>query len=175
MSDLSIPLRSTPRQSPSGPEVEVPQAPQISSPKSLRHPAVAPSTPRHGLRVYDDSMPASLQPQTPQHLPESRHQSRFHPAYTAPVSRMVGNPDTLRSARSVQTSRHDARSDSPRGILTPGFEGLYGGQENADDDQLFDRAARRLWALVSSRRDGRSMSQTPERELSFGDDRGDHH
>jgi hypothetical protein len=51
----------------------------------------------------------------------------------------------------------------------PGFQGLYGGQENIDDDVMFDRASQRLWALSSARRHGQSMSNTPEREPSFAD------
>lgn len=180
MLDLPIRHRSryrarTPREPLSRPESEGSCSRELNLPKSLRPPAATPSTPRHGLRVYNDSIPASLQPQTPQHLRESRHQSRFHPAYTAPVDPVVGILDTSRSARSIRSHHRNARSDSPRGMRTPGFEGLYGGQENTDDDQLFDRAARRLWALVSARRDGRSLSHTPERELSFADDRGDYH
>lgn len=58
---------------------------------------------------------------------------------------------------------------------TPGFQGLYGGQENTDEEVLFDRAAQRLFQLSSARRHGRSMSNTPERELSFADDRGKQH
>lgn len=43
------------------------------------------------------------------------------------------------------------RGLSPRGMDTPGFEGLYGGQENHDDVDLFDEA-------VQARDDG---SPTP--------------
>jgi hypothetical protein len=56
---------------------------------------------------------------------------------------------------------------------TPGFQGLYGGRENADDDVMFDRASQRLWALSSARRRGRSMSNTPDRETTLADGRGD--
>lgn len=51
-----------------------------------------------------------------------------------------------------------------------GFRGLYGGLENADDDTLFDNAARRLWdtgrARSVEREDG-----TPERDLPTGEAR----
>ena len=111
-------------------------------------------------------MPATSQPQTPQHLPEARHQSRFHPSYTAPAS---GRAESPRPSRSELTRRHGTRSDSQTGMETPGFQGLYGGQENIADDVMFDRAAQRLWALSSARRHGRSMSNTPDREASFAD------
>jgi len=115
-------------------------------------------------------MPATFQPQTPQHLPEARHQSRFYPSYTAPAS---GRMESPRSSRSEVARRRGTRSDSPTGIETPGFQGLYGGQENIDDDVMFNRASQQLWALSSARRDGRSMSNIPEREPSFADSRGD--
>lgn len=139
-----------------------------SLPYSLSSP---PSTP-YRLRIYNDRVPASLQPQTPQNLPEDRHRSRYHPSYTAPVDRRVGID--WRGGRGRQRRRRGARSDSPSGIDWPGFQGLYGGQENAADDVLFDRASRRLWVLQEARRSGRSTTDTPDRELFFGDDRGDY-
>jgi hypothetical protein len=35
-------------------------------------------------------------------------------------------------------------------LNTPGYEGLYGGLENTDEEVLFDRASRRLWTSSSS-------------------------
>jgi hypothetical protein len=81
--------------------------------------------------------------------------------------------ESPRPSRSEVSRRRGTRSDSPTGIETPGFQGLYGGQENIDDDIMFDRASQRLWALSSARRHGRSMSNTPDRELSFANTRGD--
>src|SRR4051812_37712397 len=56
--------------------------------------ARSPGSDSMGFRIYDDSLPASSQPQTPQNLPESRHRSRLLGAHTAPVhgsgSRMSG-------------------------------------------------------------------------------------
>ncbi|KAI1084383.1 hypothetical protein F5B20DRAFT_294032 [Whalleya microplaca] len=98
--------------------------------------AEAPDSAR--LRIYDDSIPGSSQPQTPQHLPEARHQSRLQGSYTAPVPRM-----TLRSGyRSGASRGRPDNTRSPSGIETPGFRGLYGGRENSDDSTLFHEASR---------------------------------
>ncbi|KAI0845251.1 hypothetical protein F5Y00DRAFT_265784 [Daldinia vernicosa] len=90
-----------------------------------------------GFRIYNDSLPASSQPQTPLNLPESRHQSRLHGAYTAPVLRVAS-----RSAYRSNTMRGmgDATS-SPSGLETPGFRGLYSGRENTEDSTLFYEAS----------------------------------
>ncbi|KAF5002278.1 hypothetical protein FGRMN_495 [Fusarium graminum] len=91
-------------------------------------------TPRMHLPVYSDHLPSEEQPQTPRQLPEARHQSRFDRAYTAPVrgrrhmSDGVGDePNTVRRTRAGYDT-------SPVGLRTPGFQGLYGGSENADDE-----------------------------------------
>jgi hypothetical protein len=97
-------------------------------------------------RVYNDALPPDSQPQTPAQLPEARHQSRYHHSYTAPITR-------VRASRRVLTSplRPLRRSDSPLGLLSVGFQGLYGGRENGDDQQhwvdgvRFDNAEIRLW------------------------------
>lgn len=77
------------------------------------------------LAIYNDHIPASSQPQTPEHVPEARHQSRYHPSYTAPVRRNLywryRRADTMDEGRVAEADR-SARS--------PGFDGLYGGQEN---------------------------------------------
>ncbi|KAF5673059.1 hypothetical protein FHETE_3544 [Fusarium heterosporum] len=90
-------------------------------------------TPRRHLPVYSDHLPSEEQPQTPRQLPEARHQSRFDRAYTAPVRgrRQMGDgigdePNTVRRTRAGYNT-------SPVGLRTPGFQGLYGGSENADD------------------------------------------
>lgn len=143
-----------------------PRRSQRQSPNDL-----LPTGTRGQFQIYDDSMPASSQPQTPQHLPEARHQSRFHPSYTAPASQRNESPGSVQANTG---RRRGTRSDSPTGMETPGFQGLYGGQENTDDEVMFNRAAQRLWALGSGRGHGRSMSDTPEREPSFADNRGDY-
>ncbi|PCD31024.1 hypothetical protein AU210_010690 [Fusarium oxysporum f. sp. radicis-cucumerinum] len=91
-----------------------------------------PTTPRRHFPVYSDRLPVEEQPQTPRQLPEARHQSRFDGVYTAPVrGRRVrveidDAPVTVRRRRA-------GRNTSPVGLRTPGFQGLYGGSENADD------------------------------------------
>lgn len=62
------------------------------------------------------------------------------------------------------------RTNSPVGLRTRGFEGLYGGRENGDEEQnwadgvRFDNVGVRLWGLRDARNDGRSMRETPEPE-----------
>lgn len=51
---------------------------------------------------------------------------------------------------------HHRRQLSPVGMRTPGFEGLYGGQENEDDVALFEDA--------SEAREQGSPSPTPRRD-----------
>ncbi|KAK8094399.1 hypothetical protein PG997_001084 [Apiospora hydei] len=83
-----------------------------------------------GVRVYNDSLPASLQPQTPRNLPEARHQSRLHVPHTAPVRRVA-------SRSGHHSRRHYGRTRGPSGMETPGFRGLFGGTENSDDSARF--------------------------------------
>ncbi|KAI1499818.1 hypothetical protein F5X99DRAFT_430324 [Biscogniauxia marginata] len=90
------------------------------------------------LRIYNDSLPASSQPQTPQNLPEARHQSRLQGAYTAPLPRVARRP-----ARHSSPSRgRPDNTHNPSGLDTPGFRGLYGGIENSEDSTLFHGAPR---------------------------------
>ncbi|KAH8892513.1 hypothetical protein GQ53DRAFT_764305 [Thozetella sp. PMI_491] len=90
------------------------------------------------FQVYDDDLSASLQPQTPQNLPEARHRSRLNGAYTAATGQASPLPA---QTRTTSRRRHPRRgSPSPRGLQTPGFAGLYGGGENTDDAVLFERA-----------------------------------
>jgi len=66
--------------------------------------------------------------------------------------------------------RQLSRSDSPSGLRSVGFEGLYGGRENGDEEQNWsdgitsNNAGVRLWSLRDARDDGRSMRDTPEPE-----------
>ncbi|QSZ35885.1 hypothetical protein DSL72_007007 [Monilinia vaccinii-corymbosi] len=115
-------------------------------------------TPSRGYFVYNDSLPAASQPQTPAHLPEARHQSRFHPSYTAPTTRsmarlrrsLVTDPEDPTPTRLSDSFHQDPgqrwmhevdarwtrqRSGSPVGMSDDGFQGLYGGRENGDDQQ----------------------------------------
>lgn len=115
--------------------------------------------------MYDDRVPAILQPQTPQHLPEARHQSHYHPSYTAPVG---GRPNIRRESAYHFRRGRGTRSDSPLGLDAPGLTGLYGGQENAEVEVIFARAAQRLFR-EDGRNNNRSGSNTPEREISIGE------
>ncbi|ESZ95072.1 hypothetical protein SBOR_4527 [Sclerotinia borealis F-4128] len=112
-------------------------------------------TPSRGYSVYNDSLPAASQPQTPAQLPEARHQSRYHPSYTVPTNRsmarlrgLITDPGVGTPTRpsepihqySAQRQMHETdarwtrrRSDSPTGMSDGGFEGLYGGRENGDE------------------------------------------
>ena len=137
-----------------------------------------PQTPSRNLAVYDDGLPPSTQPQTSAHLPEARHQSRYHPSYTAPVVR--ASSGLLSVARHTPERRggylatpsrvtHD-RPSSPAGLQSGGFRGLYGGRENGDEEQSwvdgvrFSNAEVRLWGLRDAAADGRTLGDTPERE-----------
>ncbi|KAK4101822.1 hypothetical protein N658DRAFT_38919 [Parathielavia hyrcaniae] len=87
------------------------------------------------LRVYNDSLPASWQPQTPQNLAEARHQRRRHGAYTAPARRSSPRPVQTPMTTTTRPRRGlgPRREPSPPGLQTPGFMGLYGGVENMGD------------------------------------------
>ncbi|KAL2174373.1 uncharacterized protein P884DRAFT_249833 [Thermothelomyces heterothallicus CBS 202.75] len=85
------------------------------------------------LRVYNDSLTVSSQPQTPL---EARHQSQLQAHYTAPVRR---TPPHMLWARTTTWSRRHfgrRREPSPLGLQSPGFRGLYGSVENRDDAEL---------------------------------------
>jgi hypothetical protein len=118
------------------------ETPSAHHKSDIVRPSSASPTPTPGssrLRIYNDSLPAFSQPQTPQNLPEFRHQSRLQGAFTAPV-RTSSPPIARTSSHSVHRSRR--RSPNPVGVQTPGFEGLYGGHENGDDSVLFETAIR---------------------------------
>ncbi|KAI0376600.1 hypothetical protein F5Y04DRAFT_285795 [Hypomontagnella monticulosa] len=94
--------------------------------------------PEHDFTIYDDTLPASSQPQTPRNLPEARHRSRLHGSYTAPQPRLESQ-----SAYESSTERGGGDDTSgPSGLDTPGFRGLYGGRENGEDSTLFHEASR---------------------------------
>lgn len=91
-----------------------------------------------GFHIYSDTVPASFQPSTPQHLPEARHQSRFLGSYTAPATRA----ERRAGHETGISQRRESRAPSRTGLETPGFRGLYGGTENADDLVLYQEALR---------------------------------
>ena len=106
-----------------------------------------PKTPAR-LRVYNDLLPASSQPQTPQNLPEARHQSRLRGSYTAPARATSPQPTWTPTPARSQRRFGRRREPSPLGLQMPGFKGLYGGVENADDTALVEEMAdmARGWA-----------------------------
>ncbi|KUI58030.1 hypothetical protein VP1G_05327 [Cytospora mali] len=115
-----------------------PTLPAPGRPTSLARDII--TTPRHRIRIYDDVLSPTHQPQTPEQLPEARHQSRLPGSYTAPVSRSRSSGTSGHTPVTARRLRHH-RQPSPVGMRTPGFEGLYGGQENEDDGSLFEEAS----------------------------------
>lgn len=111
-----------------------------------------------GFQIYDDSLPASSQPQTPQNLPESRHRSRLAGAFTAPVTRIGSR---FHGTHRLTGQWGNRRTPSPEGVETPGFRGLYGGLENTDDIALFEHAQRLMGDA-----DGREMFRSEEEQDS---------
>ncbi|GAP90112.2 hypothetical protein SAMD00023353_0203720 [Rosellinia necatrix] len=85
---------------------------------------------RHEFRVYDDSLPTSLQPQTPLNLPEARHQSRLHGFHTVPARPLVARRPIQRFAAS-QSGLQDG--DEPLVSTTPDLQRFHSGAENSDD------------------------------------------
>ncbi|KAI0190337.1 hypothetical protein F4808DRAFT_465670 [Astrocystis sublimbata] len=68
------------------------------------------ATDNHRVRVYDDSIPASLQPQTPMNLPEARHQSRLNGFHTAPARAPIMRQSVSRTLKDLGPRRsEDAR------------------------------------------------------------------
>ncbi|KLU89601.1 hypothetical protein MAPG_08572 [Magnaporthiopsis poae ATCC 64411] len=107
------------------------------------------------FQIYNDALPAAIQPQTPQNLPEARHRGRLFDgtsaggAQTAPVWRTgitaaaaAASGGGAVGAGTTRRRYPARRAPSPPGLATPGFRGLYGGLENTDDAALFDRASR---------------------------------
>ncbi|KFY47780.1 hypothetical protein V496_10455 [Pseudogymnoascus sp. VKM F-4515 (FW-2607)] len=132
-SRLSRALPTTPR---------VPRDNRIASSATRPGGPANTNTPYRRLRVYDERVPASLQPQTPEQLPEARHYSHYHASYTAPAGRRHAS---AQQTRWETPHRQWRRSGSPAGLDTPGFAGLYGGQENTDDEVMFEQAGQRLF------------------------------
>ncbi|KAI8672351.1 hypothetical protein NCS56_00697700 [Fusarium sp. Ph1] len=91
-------------------------------------------TPRRHLPVYNDRLPTREQPQTPRELPEARHQSRFEGVYTAPAGGRRQRVEAQQTPSAAGRRVRARRNRSPTGLSIPGFQGLYGGNENADDD-----------------------------------------
>lgn len=103
--------------------------------------AEASTSPRNAtrgqLQIYNDSLSPSAQPETPQNLPEARHQSRLRGSYTVPARH--GSPlDIPTPTTSRRRQTRPGTNPSPTGLQTPGFLGLYGGIENSDEAQLFE-------------------------------------
>ncbi|KAK3320697.1 hypothetical protein B0T19DRAFT_245711 [Cercophora scortea] len=96
------------------------------------------------FRIYNDHLPALSQPQTPQNLPEARHQSRLHGSYTVPARRTSPHPFRTLTTSQARHGTRLRRNVSPAGLQTPGFRGLYGGIENTDDSALFEQASQNL-------------------------------
>ena len=115
----------------------------------------APRTPFRNYLVYNDVLPSYIQPQTPNHLPESRHRSRYHPSFTAPLPRVT---DRLRSYANAFADGANDYSASPGqrrtfrastspsrrggiwygtnfGTMGQGYQGLYEGRENGDAEE----------------------------------------
>ncbi|KAI0182168.1 hypothetical protein GGR52DRAFT_527694 [Hypoxylon sp. FL1284] len=76
------------------------------------------------FRVYDDSLPASSQPQTPHNLPEARHRSRLYGPHTAPPRRPEFPLAHQRASWEAARNSLD--------LTTPGYRGLRGDRENSD-------------------------------------------
>ncbi|KAI9056088.1 hypothetical protein LZ554_001017 [Drepanopeziza brunnea f. sp. 'monogermtubi'] len=143
---------------------------------------LGPMTPSRTYQIYNDALSPDVQPQTPANLPESRHQSRYHPSYTAPVIRAaarrgapINNSDGEGMAgiyrrRQVPfyTPMRGGRPPSPIGLTQGGFQGLYGGRENGDDEQSwvdgvrFNNAETRLWGARDAQNEGGNLRSTPE-------------
>ncbi|KAI0156411.1 hypothetical protein GGR57DRAFT_81539 [Xylariaceae sp. FL1272] len=116
-------------QSPSSPTPSTPSAQSADSgARSNRARSISTVIEIPSFRVYNDSLPAATQPQTPLNLPEARHRSRLHEPFTAPVQRIA-----RRSARRPSSRGGPSNSGSPSGLTTPGFKGLYGGRENSSE------------------------------------------
>ncbi|OBT73359.1 hypothetical protein VF21_07701 [Pseudogymnoascus sp. 05NY08] len=148
-----------------------PTTPRVSRDNRIASSATRPgpaNTPYRRLQVYDERVTASLQPQTPEQLPEARHFSHYSFSYTAPPGRRHASAQQPRWQPPHR--RWTRRSGSPPGLDTPGFAGLYGGQENTDDEVMFERAAQRLFlGHGNSGRDANRSpgSTTPGRGSSF--------
>lgn len=165
-----------------------PASTSVQTPDRKNSATLHPQTPSRSYRVYNDALSPDTQPQTPANLPEARHRSRYHASYTAPVTRNAARRDTSSnnitsgtgsrgSVRRqapfytpVRVGRPGRRTDSPTGMRDEGFEGLYGGRENGDEEQnwvegvRFNNAETRLWGARDARNDAEALRETPEPE-----------
>ncbi|KAI1127986.1 hypothetical protein F5Y10DRAFT_183258 [Nemania abortiva] len=85
------------------------------------------------LGVYDDSIPASLQPQTPRNLSEARHRGRRSGFYTVPARPVVTRRPIQRFTASQTRLQEGLDPPIP---TTPRFQGLYGSVENLEEATL---------------------------------------
>lgn len=121
----------------------IPSMPSASSDNGQAEASYSSPTRRMArLQIYNDSLPPWAQPETPQNLPEARHQSYLRGSYTVPARR--GSPFDIPTPTTTSRRRQTGSglNPSPAGLQTPGFLGLYGGIENTDDVQLFEQAQR---------------------------------
>lgn len=109
------------------------------------------------IQIYNDSLPRSGQPETPQNLPEARHQSRLRGSYTVPA-RHGTHQDIATPTTSRRRRQHSRLNPTPAGLQTPGFLGLYGGIENSDEVTLFEEAERDFELRASRAEHGSSFS-----------------
>lgn len=118
------------------PVIETPSTPSRHPTTTPRPPATTPSRTPAAFRVYNDSLPASSQPRTPQNLSEARHQSRLlrQGAYTVPAAWRAPFEQEHRTPTTSRAQRRMRREPSPQGLRTPGMVGLYGGSENHTSD-----------------------------------------
>lgn len=116
-------------------------------PLSTTPPAPPPRTSRRSMRVYNDRLPASEQPQTP----SSRHSRPFDPAFTAPAG-------LRRVFRLSRTRPHDRDGSLGRGEDAATAEGLE--QENVSilveaarwEQRIRASLDRRSWRSWTGRR-----------------------
>ncbi|KAK3489826.1 hypothetical protein B0T13DRAFT_491169 [Neurospora crassa] len=124
------------------PANESPTTPSRQRVMTPRPPGTTPARTPAMFRVYNDSLPASSQPRTPQNLPEARHQSRLvgQGSFTVPAGWRTSfslEQRTPTTSQALRRMRHGGRREpSPQGLRTPGMVGLYGGTENHTDDGL---------------------------------------
>lgn len=83
------------------------------------------------IPVYTDMLGLLPQPQTPSNPPGSHHRSRLEAA--SPIGSRGRAFAAADQETPALTSRRRRREGSPAGLQTPGFVGLFGGMENADE------------------------------------------
>ncbi|PQE07631.1 hypothetical protein CJF30_00007395 [Rutstroemia sp. NJR-2017a BBW] len=162
--------RSPPTTRPSPPPSPSPQrrTQRRPTPRKNSVPVSRAYTPSRNYAVYNDSLPASSQPQTPAHLPEARHQSRYHPSYTAPTTRSMARTrglftDGNQTSRGTPSQPSDTleRGTSPVGLTDDGFRGLYGGRENGDEERTWIDGVRARNAEMRTWQTRRNLDDSP--------------